>query len=121
MSEQIAVELRVLGHNFRLATTETEKADLEHAAELLNENKQLAQKYNITHFIPETPSKSKAEIINKILPQIDTKYISVFDADARLVGGQIDAGGFCRLRSLDRLWFARLGWRQNGARIVSPR
>ncbi|MDN5511033.1 MULTISPECIES: cell division protein ZapA [unclassified Acinetobacter] len=37
MSEQIAVELRVLGHNFRLATTETEKADLERAAELLNE------------------------------------------------------------------------------------
>lgn len=37
MSEQIAVELRVLGHNFRLATTEKEKADLERAAELLNE------------------------------------------------------------------------------------
>ena len=37
MSEQIAVELRVLGHNFRLATTETEKDDLERAAELLNE------------------------------------------------------------------------------------
>lgn len=37
MSEQIAVELRVLGHNFRLATTETEKVDLERAAELLNE------------------------------------------------------------------------------------
>ena len=37
MSEQIAVELRVLGHTFRLATTETEKADLERAAELLNE------------------------------------------------------------------------------------
>jgi len=37
MSEQIAVELRVLGHNFRLATTAKEKADLERAAELLNE------------------------------------------------------------------------------------
>jgi len=37
MSEQIAVELRVLGHNFRLATTEKEKADLQRAAELLNE------------------------------------------------------------------------------------
>ena len=37
MSEQIAVELRVLGHNFRLATTEKEKAGLERAAELLNE------------------------------------------------------------------------------------
>jgi cell division protein ZapA (FtsZ GTPase activity inhibitor) len=37
MSEQIAVELRVLGHLFRLATTENEKADLERAAELLNE------------------------------------------------------------------------------------
>jgi cell division protein ZapA (FtsZ GTPase activity inhibitor) len=37
MSEQIAVELRVHGHNFRLDTTEKEKADLERAAELLNE------------------------------------------------------------------------------------
>ena len=37
MSEQITVELRVLGHNFRLATTETGKGDLERAAELLNE------------------------------------------------------------------------------------
>lgn len=36
MSEQIAVELRVLGHMFRLATTEHEQADLERAAELLN-------------------------------------------------------------------------------------
>ena len=36
MTEQIAVELRVLGHTFRLATTESEKGDLERAAELLN-------------------------------------------------------------------------------------
>ncbi|ALD03089.1 MAG: cell division protein ZapA [Acinetobacter sp.] len=36
MTEQIAVELRVLGHMFRLSTTENEKADLERAAELLN-------------------------------------------------------------------------------------
>lgn len=49
--------------------------------ELLTENEKLAQKYNITHFVPETPSRSKAEIINKILPEINTKYISVFDAD----------------------------------------
>ncbi|MGE8543608.1 MAG: cell division protein ZapA [Acinetobacter johnsonii] len=37
MSEPITVELRVLGHSFRLVTTEKEKADLEHAALLLND------------------------------------------------------------------------------------
>ncbi|OTG61114.1 MULTISPECIES: cell division protein ZapA [unclassified Acinetobacter] len=37
MSEQITVELRVLGHSFRLVTTEKEKADLERAALLLND------------------------------------------------------------------------------------
>jgi cell division protein ZapA len=37
MSEQIPVELRVLGHSFRLATTEAQQADLERAAQLLNE------------------------------------------------------------------------------------
>ena len=46
MSEQIAVELRVLGHNFRLATTETEKGDLERAAELLNEKYEQTNQYN---------------------------------------------------------------------------
>ena len=35
MSEPITVELRVLGHSFRLVTTEKEKADLERAALLL--------------------------------------------------------------------------------------
>ncbi|AXY56154.1 cell division protein ZapA [Acinetobacter chinensis] len=37
MSEQIPVELRVLGHSFRLATTEDKKPELERAAQLLNE------------------------------------------------------------------------------------
>ncbi|MHA3890905.1 cell division protein ZapA [Acinetobacter sp. GXMZU3951] len=37
MSEQIPVELRVLGHSFRLATTEDKKPDLERAAQLLND------------------------------------------------------------------------------------
>lgn len=50
-------------------------------AELIAENKKLAKKYGIIHFVPGQPSKSKAEIINKILPQIKTKYLSVFDAD----------------------------------------
>ena len=37
MSEPITVELRVLGHSFRLVTTEKEKADLERAALLFND------------------------------------------------------------------------------------
>ena len=37
MNEPITVELRVLGHSFRLVTTEKEKADLERAALLLND------------------------------------------------------------------------------------
>ena len=37
MSEPITVELRVLGHSFRLVTTEKENADLERAALLLND------------------------------------------------------------------------------------
>ena len=37
MSEPITVELRVLGHSFRLVTTEKEIADLERAALLLND------------------------------------------------------------------------------------
>ncbi|WOE31770.1 MULTISPECIES: cell division protein ZapA [unclassified Acinetobacter] len=37
MSEQIPIELKVLGHSFRLATTEDQRADLQRAADLLNE------------------------------------------------------------------------------------
>ena len=37
MSEQIPIDLKVLGHSFRLATTVDQQADLERAAELLNE------------------------------------------------------------------------------------
>lgn len=37
MSEQIALDLRVLGHSFRLASTPDQKNDLERAAQLLND------------------------------------------------------------------------------------
>ena len=37
MSEQITVDLRVVGHNFRLATTPDKKDDLERAAQVLND------------------------------------------------------------------------------------
>lgn len=37
MSEQIAVDIKVLGHSFRLATTSDQQEDLERAAQLLNE------------------------------------------------------------------------------------
>jgi cell division protein ZapA len=37
MSEQITVDLRVVGHNFRLATTPESKDKLERAAQLLND------------------------------------------------------------------------------------
>jgi cellulose synthase (UDP-forming) len=49
--------------------------------ELIPANKKLATKYGLIHFAPENPSKNKAEIINKILPTIKSKYVSVFDAD----------------------------------------
>ena len=37
MSVQIPIDLRVLGHSFRLATTEEKREGLERAAQLLNE------------------------------------------------------------------------------------
>jgi len=49
--------------------------------EFQEQNASLAQKYGFYHFVPKQPSKNKAEIINKILPQINSKYVSVFDAD----------------------------------------
>lgn len=49
--------------------------------ELLEANRALALKYGLEHFVPNVPSKNKAEIINKILPKIDSKYIVIFDAD----------------------------------------
>ncbi|MCX6795158.1 MAG: glycosyltransferase [Candidatus Falkowbacteria bacterium] len=44
-------------------------------------NSELAKKYNIDYFYPLTPPRSKAEIINQYLPQVTSKYLSVFDAD----------------------------------------
>ncbi|WP_216936934.1 MULTISPECIES: cell division protein ZapA [unclassified Acinetobacter] len=37
MSEQIAIDLRVLGHSFRLASPPDKQEELERAAQLLNE------------------------------------------------------------------------------------
>lgn len=37
MSEQIPVDIKVLGHSFRLAATKESSAELERAAELLHE------------------------------------------------------------------------------------
>lgn len=47
----------------------------------IKENDKLAKKYGLIHFVPEKPSKNKAEIINKILSELDTKYLCIFDAD----------------------------------------
>ena len=44
-------------------------------------NVKLANKYNIEYFRPLVRPKSKAEIINKYLPQVNSKYLSIFDAD----------------------------------------
>lgn len=49
--------------------------------EFLEANGRLAEKYNIEHFVPLLPSKNKAEIVNKALKNITTKYLSIFDAD----------------------------------------
>ncbi|MFZ4631794.1 MAG: glycosyltransferase family 2 protein [Patescibacteria group bacterium] len=49
--------------------------------EYLKENKKLADKYGLEHFVPRVPSKNKAEIVNLALKNIDTKYLSIFDAD----------------------------------------
>ncbi len=49
--------------------------------QFIAENQKLAQKYGLEHFVPEHPSKNKAEIINKILPNIESKYYCIFDAD----------------------------------------
>ncbi|NHB66978.1 MULTISPECIES: cell division protein ZapA [Acinetobacter] len=37
MSEQIAIDLKVLGHSFRLASTADQQDELQRAAQLLNE------------------------------------------------------------------------------------
>ncbi len=37
MSEQIAIDLRVIGHSFRLASTADQREELERAAQLLND------------------------------------------------------------------------------------
>ena len=49
--------------------------------EYLKQNQALAEKYLLTYFHPTQPSKSKAEIINRYLPQVQSVYVSVFDAD----------------------------------------
>ena len=69
MSEQIAVELRVLGHNFRLATTETEKGDLERAAELLNE------KYD--EFRRKAPRLEPSKLIIKVALELMQEVLAM--------------------------------------------
>lgn len=47
----------------------------------VRENKQLAEKYDITYFKPDIETRSKAQTVNLYLPKISTKYVSIFDAD----------------------------------------
>lgn len=47
----------------------------------LKANQELAKKYEIVYFQPTIKPKSKAEIINQYLPNVSSKYLSVFDAD----------------------------------------
>ena len=44
-------------------------------------NKQLAEKYGITYYKHVVQTHSKAHSINIYLPKVQTKYVSVFDAD----------------------------------------
>jgi cellulose synthase (UDP-forming) len=48
---------------------------------LIEANRKLVVKYDFNHFIPREKVGSKAEIINKILPEINSKYLVIFDAD----------------------------------------
>lgn len=45
------------------------------------QNQALAEKYNIGYFHPTERPRSKAEIINRYLPNLTSKYLAVFDAD----------------------------------------
>lgn len=47
----------------------------------LSDNSKLASKYGVEYFHPTEKPRSKAEIINKYLPSVLSKYLSVFDAD----------------------------------------
>lgn len=49
--------------------------------EFAEKNKLLAEKYGISYFKPDVKTKSKAQTVNLYLPNVDTKYFSIFDAD----------------------------------------
>ena len=69
MSEPITVELRVLGHSFRLVTTEKEKADLERAALLLND------KYD--EFRRKAPRAEPSKIIIMVALELMQEVLSM--------------------------------------------
>ena len=69
MSEPITVELRVLGHSFRLVTTEKEKADLERAALLLND------KYD--EFRRKAPRVEPSKIIIMVALELRKEVLSM--------------------------------------------
>ena len=69
MSEPITVELRVLGHSFRLVTTEKEKADLERAALLLND------KYD--EFRRKAPRVEPSKIIIMVALELMQEVVSM--------------------------------------------
>ena len=69
MSEPITVELRVLGHSFRLVTTEKEKADLERAALLLND------KYD--EFCRKAPRVEPCKIIIMVALELMQEVLSM--------------------------------------------
>lgn len=50
-------------------------------------NAKLAEKYNLEYFRPLDKPKSKAEIINKYLARVESKYLAVFDADQNPLPG----------------------------------
>ncbi len=49
--------------------------------EYIAANRKLAEQYGLEYYHPQEKTKSKAEIINRYLPNISSEYLSVFDAD----------------------------------------
>ena len=87
MSEPITVELRVLGHSFRLVTTEKEKADLERAALLLND------KYDeFRRKAPRDPSKIIIMVALELMQEVLSmnKTLQEYAHAERLLANIID-------------------------------
>ncbi len=49
--------------------------------EFRKKNRHLANKYGIEYFVPIRTPKNKAEALNSYLPNVNTEYFAVFDAD----------------------------------------